>query len=210
MKTRALIFTAFFALLSLASSGQLYYGGFSGSYNYPRTSFMADSTGNIFFQPGDIGFSMSAGAGFGSFSRGGSYFTTYASPAIAYNVSKRFRLKAGVTLYNQSGNILLRGEGRSPSMSPYTGTSLFVQGDYILSNKFMISGAFYKDFDAFNAVVSNPGLKAQESQGVILNLNFRPAPGFEINAGVEFSNGYNPYRHSPFYQPSPFAPGFPW
>lgn len=201
---------AFFMLLSLFSSAQFYYGGLSGSYNYPRTSFMYDSTGSLFFKPGDVGISISAGAGFGSFSGGSSYFTTYASPAIAYNISKRFRIKAGATLYNHSGGNLYSGDGGFPSLSPYTGTRVFVQGDYLLNNKFMISGAVYKDFDTFNPTVSDPRLKKPESQGVMLNLNYRPAPGFEINAGIEFSNGYSPYRHSPFYQPSPFSPGFPW
>ena len=210
MIKRAFLFLTFFAMLTLAASAQFYNGGFSGSYYFPRTSIMVDSSGNAFFKPGDVGFSLSAGAGFGTFSRGNSYFSTYASPAVAYNVSKRFRLKAGVTLYNHSGISLSRGKEGFPSMAPYTGTSVFVQGDYLIGSKFMISGALYKDFDAFNPLVGDPRLKAPESQGMMLNLNYRPTPGFEINASVEFSNGYNPYRHSPFYQPSPFAPGFPW
>ncbi len=195
--------------LSLGAFSQFYYGGLSSSFEFPRTKYIVDSTGNLFFKPGDLRFSMQLGTGFGSDLHGNSYFSTYASPALAYNVSKRFRLKAGVTVFNTSGDFYFGGYDSyySPVMSGGTGTRVFVQGDYILSNKFMLSGAAYKDFSFSNFTISDPRLKQHESQGVILNLNYRPIRNLEINASFEYGNGYHSLYHDPFYQGSFFQAG---
>lgn len=205
MKKYTVIVIFMFAFSSGIFS-QYYYGGLSSSFNLPRTQYVVDSTGNLLFKPGDIGFSMQVGTGMATNFNGNSSFNTYVSPALAYNVSSRFRLKAGVTIFNNFGDPYMAGYDyyNSPVMMSGTTTSVFVQGDYILSNKLMLSGTLFKDFSTFNAHVTDPRLKAPESQGMILNLNYRPARNFEINASFGYGTGNRSTLNSPFYHNSMF------
>ena len=203
---------ALFLVISLSAVSQFYYSGLSSSFYIPRTKYVVDSTGNLRFKPGDIGVSMQVGTGFGSNFRGNSSFYTFVSPSIAYNLTPRFRLKTGVTVFNNFGGPLYTGSDPyySPVMPSGTTTSVFVQGDYLLSNKLMISGALYKDFSTFNAHVTDPRFKSPESQGMILNLNYRPTSGVEINASFGYGNGNGSMFHDPFYRPGMFTGGYPW
>jgi len=209
---KLIIFLAIFFALSFAGFSQFYYGGgLSSSFNMPRTQYTVDSTGNLLFKKGDVGFSLQAGTGFGSNFHGNSSVSTFVSPALAYNVSNRFRLKAGVTVLNNFGDPYYGGYDNYYSpMASGTTTSVFVQGDYLLSNKLMLSGTLYKDFSSFNAHVTDPGLKIPESQGMILNLNYRPTSHFEINASFEYGNGGRSAFQSPFYRNTMFPGDSPW
>ena len=213
MIKKQLISLAIFLALSLSAVSQFYYGGgLSSSFEMPRTKYMVDSAGNLRFKPGDIGFSLQVGTVFGSNFHGNSSFGTFISPTLAYNVSKRFRLKAGVTVFSNFGDPYYAGYDNyySPVISDGTTTSVFIQGDYLLSNKFMISGALYKDFPSFNTHSTDPRLKTPESQGMILNLNYRPTSNFEINASFEYGNGSRSMFHDPFYRSGMFPGDSPW
>jgi len=179
----------------------------------PRTQYVVDSaTGNLRFKPGDIGFTMQAGTGFAGNFNGNASFNTYVSPALAYNVSSRFRLKAGVTVFNNFGDPYYTGYDNYylPVINSGTTTSVFIQGDYLLSNKFMLSGTLYKDFNTFNPNINDPRLKAPESQGMILNLNYRPTSFFEINASFGYGEGSRSPLNSPFYHNGMFPGYSPW
>ena len=212
MIRKYIILLAIFTTVSVTAMSQYYYGGLSSSFNFPRTQYVVDSTGNLRFKPGDFGFTMQAGSGFAGNFKGNSSFSTYVSPALAYNVSPRFRLKTGVTVFQNFGDPYYAGYDYyySPVINPGTTTSLFVQGDYILSNKLMLSGTLYKDFTNFNPNVSDPRLKNPESQGMILNLNYRPTSFFEINASFGYGEGNRSMFSSPFYPGSAFPGGSPW
>jgi hypothetical protein len=189
-----------------ALSAQYYYGGLSGRYEYPRTNFVADSLGNIRYQPGDIGFTMEAGAMAGSDFRGHSRFGTYVSPALAYNVSSRFRVKAGVTIFQGFGDPYAGYEGVAPYSATSTTTGFFVQGDYLLSNKVTLSGAFYKYFSPVN--FGDPSKKGPEGESYLFNVNYRPTRNFEINATIEYGNGRGIYQGNPWRQPGFMEPPF--
>jgi hypothetical protein len=191
---------------------QFYSGGFSNSFNMPRTQYEIDSTGNLRFKKGDMGFSMQVGTGFAGDFKGNSSISTYVSPALAYNLTSRFRLKAGVTISNYFGDpyYSIFDGYNSPVMNSGASTRVFVQGDYLLSNKFMVSGAVYKDFSSFNARVTDPRLKTPESQGMILNLNYRPTSYFEINASFGYGEGPRSPLNSPFYHSGMFPGDSPW
>jgi hypothetical protein len=209
---KQIISLAIFLALSLGALSQFYYSGLSTSLEMPGTKYVVDSiTGDLLFKPGDIGFSMQVGTGFaGNFHRNSS-FNTFVSPAVAYNVSNRFRLKAGVTVSKNFGDPYIAYDNYySPVMNSGTTTSVFVQGDYLISNKLMISGALYKDFSTFNTHVTDPRLKTPESQGMILNLNYRPARSFEINASFEYGEGRRSTLNNPFYHNSMFPGSSPW
>ena len=213
MIKKLLISFVIFLAFSLGAFSQYYYSGLSSSFNMPRTQYMVDSaTGNLLFKPGDIGFSMQAGTGFAGNFKGNSSFSTYVSPALAYNLTPRFRLKAGVTVFNNFGDPYYAGYDNyySPVMNSGTTTSVFIQGDYLLSNKLMLSGTFYKDFSSFNANITDPRLKTPESQGMNLNLNYRPTSNFEINASFGYGNGNRSVFNDPFYHNSMFPGDSPW
>jgi hypothetical protein len=190
------------------AKGQYYYG-LSGYYDFPRTEYVTDSLGNIRFKPGDMGFSMQAGAFAGSNFHGSSWFGTSLSPALAYNVTGRFRLKAGVTIFQSFGNPAYNGY--DGFYRPYDGnnttTGIFIQGDYILNNKLTISGAFYKYFSPQNIGINDPRYKSPDGESYLLNLNYHPIGNFEINATFEYSNGAGINHYDPFYQPGLFSPG---
>jgi hypothetical protein len=187
-------------------SAQFYYGGLSGRYEFPRTNFMVDSNGNIRYQPGDLGFTVEAGAMAGIDFRGHSRFGTYVSPALAYNVSPRFRIKTGVTIYQGFGDPYAGYEGVAPYSASSTTTGFFVQGDYLLSNKVTLSGAVYKYFSPVN--FSDPYKKGPEGESYLFNVNYRPTRNFEINATIEYGNGRGIYRNDPWHPQSFMQPPF--
>jgi hypothetical protein len=208
---KKIISSALFLAISWSTFSQYYYSGLSTSFDFPRTKYVVDSTGNLRFKPGDIGASVQLGTVFGSNFHGSSAFGTFISPSLAYNLTSRFRLKAGVTVFNNFGDNLYEGYGYySPVMSNGTTTNVFVQGDYLLSNKLTISGALYKDFSNFNAHITDPRLKSPESQGMILNLNYRPTSSVEINASFGYGNGNRSMFHDPFYRSGMFPGSYPW
>jgi hypothetical protein len=213
MIKKQIILSILFVLIAFSAFSQYYYSGLSTSFNLPKTQYQVDSTtGQLRFKPGDIGFTMQVGTGYASNFKGNSSFGTYVSPALAYNVSSRFRIKAGVSLMNNFGDPYYGVyDGYYATYTPAgTTTSLFVQGDYLLSNKLMLSGAVYKDFSTLNAHVTDPRYKAPESQGMFLNLNYRPTEHFEINASFGYGNGTRSALHSPFYPGSMFPGDSPW
>jgi hypothetical protein len=209
---KLLISLTLFVAFSISAFSQFYSGGLSSSFNMPRTQYDIDSSGNLRFKKGDIGFTMQVGTGFAGNFKGNSSFSTYVSPALAYNVSSRFRIKAGVSVLNNFGDPYFAGYDNynSPVMASGTTTSIFLQGDYLLTNKLMLSGAFYKDISSFNTHVTDPRLKTPESQGMILNLNYRPTRSFEINASFGYGQGNRPMLNSPFYPGSMFPGDSPW
>lgn len=192
--------------LCLGASGQYFYGGLG--YTFPRTHFVADSSGNIRFQTGDIGFTMQAGAFAGSNLKGASWYGTNVSPALAYNLTPRFRLKTGVSITQGFGDGFYSGYDGYPYPVNASGTTIavFVQGDYILSNRVMLSGAAYKYFSPYSLNTSDPRLRNPEGEGFMFNINYHPTDNFQINASFEYGNGPGYRSGSPFYQP--FHPGF--
>jgi hypothetical protein len=208
------LFISIFIVLnfSFGSFSQFYGGGLSSSLNMPRTQYMVDSTGRLLFKPGDIGVTMQVGTSFASNFNGNSSFGTYISPALAYNVSSKFRIKAGVSVFTNFGDPYYAGYDNIgyPVLNSGTTTSLFVQGDYLLSNKLMLSGTLYKDFNSFNANSTDPRIKSPENQGMILNLNYRPTNSFEINASFEYGSGNRSMLSSPFYHNGMFPGNSPW
>jgi hypothetical protein len=206
MKIIPVIAALLFIFLTEAS-GQFYYGGLSGYYEFPATGYTLDSAGNIRYQKGDMGFALQAGAMAGSDLRGNSRFGTYVSPMLAYNISSRFRIKAGVTVFQGFGDYYSygwEGTGYRSNSNPTT-TGIFLQGDYILTNKVTLSGAVYKYFSPVN--FNDPNKKGPEGESYLFNVNYRPTKHFEINASFEYGNNRNGlFYQDPFYQPGVFGP----
>ena len=203
---KKLSLTGAFAIFTLLAAAQYYHGGMSGSLHFPGTQFTVDSAGNIRFVPGDMGFSLEAGAGYTNYG-GSSLFSTWSSPAAAYNLSERFRLKGGVTLYHRFP------DHRESVFAPYpiSGTRVFVSGDYLVNHNLMISGTVFRDFSLRDpAVLNDQVMKNKGYEGMILNLEYSPAKNVKINASFEYSNRPAFYHPNPFHHHSPFSPGYGW
>jgi hypothetical protein len=204
---RKFLLVFFLVTISTFTYSQFYTGGLSGSYTFPRTKHSTDSAGNIRFVPKDMGVSLQAGAFAGTRFQRDPWFGTYLSPSFAYNLSGRFRLKAGITISYGSGYGLpnVNDNFYSHTNGSATTTSIFVQGDYLLSNKLMVSGAVCKYFSPLNSPVSNTGIKNPEGERFLFNINYRPSKYFEINTTFDYGKGtgYSPY--DPFCQPMFFS-----
>lgn len=199
---KKLLFIAVFILAFFnEASSQFYRGTLSGYYEFPSTNYVLDSAGNLRYQKGDMGFALQAGAMAGTDFMGNSRFGTYVSPMLAYNISSRFRLKAGVTMFQGFGDYYpygYDGFGYQTSGNPTT-TGIFIQGDYLLSNKVTLSGAVYKYFSPVN--FNDPNKKGPEGESYIFNVNYRPTKHFEINASFEYGNGTGRNYYDPLYYP---------
>ncbi len=167
-----------------------------------------DSLGGYYFSPGKVNVELSMGMSLTAGLRGGAFAGSYVSPFVSYDVSKRLRLKVGAGIFNNFG-----GYAYSPydiyspyANSPMTFSRVMVGGDYLLNEKVTFSGMVYKDFNPFAGKNQNNDLQFQDGEGFMFNLNYRPAENFEINIGIDYSRGQNPYYYSPFRQPSVFSP----
>lgn len=167
-----------------------------------------DTVPGYFFRPGNVNVELSMGMSLTTGFRGGSFAGSYVSPFVSYDVSKRFRLKVGAGIFNNFG-----GYAYSPydiyspyAYRPMTFSRVMVGGDYLLNEKVTFSGMVYKDFNPFVGNNQDTDLQLQDGEGFMFNLNYRPAENFEINIGIDYSRGQNPYYYSPFRQPSIFSP----
>lgn len=168
-----------------------------------------DTIEAYFFKPGKVDVSMSMGMSVASTTGSGAFVGSYVSPFVAYNVSKRFRLKVGAAIYNNMAGLYYNPYEPYGAYTyrPVTFSRIMVGGDYLLNEKVTLSGMVYKDINPFVAASGDRDLNLNEGEGFMFNLNYRPSENFEINIGVDYSRGYNPYRYqSPFHQPSMFNP----
>jgi hypothetical protein len=159
------------------------------------------------------------GTTFGTTFGNGSYFGTYLSPNISYPVSKRFTVSTGGYLLNTQG-LNQQSEGVIYPYNPFVGsmtrTFLYVKGAYRLNENITLTGAAYKEFNAFNAPQPNVPGGNYNYEGFIMGVDYQLGENVFIRGQVEFSNGNSPYRYSPMHPASqrihgirdPFGPGF--
>lgn len=143
-----------------------------------------------------LGVSMEMGVGIsGSKSSFGTY--AFVAPFFNYRVSPRFRLDVGA-IYTQGFNNLSSSEfqgfnGNSSNLS------LFVRGNYLVSDKLIISGAVYKTFDLNKPQTSDLSVqkKTFENYGAIVCIDYKISENLTIGAQVNFSNrNSNPYPYN--------------
>ena len=140
--------------------------------------------------------SFSVGVGFGYLSskyNSGAY--TYISPYMSYLVTPRFKLDVGGILqqgFNGFGNSEYNSFGT-------TGTNalIFVRGNYLVSDRLIISGSVYKTFNNNNSINSEftGKKKLLEDYGINIGAEYKITEHLTIGAQVNFSDG----NHNPFY-----------
>ncbi|MCX6248895.1 MAG: hypothetical protein NTW10_14310 [Bacteroidetes bacterium] len=153
-----------------------------------------------------------AGTQFTTTSGYGSGFSTYLSPTLTYPVSKRFLISGGISVVNTNlfGYRPYYSFGEGPSYSGnFTQATLWVSGQYMLSNRLVITGTAYKTFDILG---DNPNARFYKStpQGAYFNVGYKINDFMHIEAGFGYSQGTNGYSFgcpgmhgfgSPLYDP---------
>lgn len=165
------------------------------------------------FQPGKFDYHLSLGSQFTTASGYGSDFTSFVSPGISYNISKRFRLGGGITYINTSLiNVHNWATGdAAPGISGNYSTGMInINGTYLVNNRLTLSGSAFKAFPISSEPLPynpyNP-ISSKGAHGVNFNIDYKIADNFHIQAGFSYSEGVNPYYRNSYYQ-NPFQQGF--
>ena len=141
-----------------------------------------------------LGISMEMGVGVsGSKSGFGSY--TYIAPFLNYRVTPRFRLDVGA-VYTQGFNNYYSNEFQNFNGNN-SNLSLFARGNYLVSDKLLISGAVYKTFDLNQTQTSdlNSQKRSLNNYGIMVGAEYKVTENLIIGAQLNFSDhntNYNP------------------
>ncbi len=176
---------------------------FASAGSFAQTAYYSDSTSKSGFDSfGNrasllkykrLGVSMEMGVGIsGSIYGAGAY--TYMSPFLSYRVSPKFRLDVGASYiqgFNNSG-INDFYFGKNPAY-----LSVFARGNYLVSDKLMISGAVYKTFDLTQPQTSdlNSQKRSLNNYGIMVGAEYKVTENLTIGAQLNFSDrntNYNP------------------
>jgi len=163
--------------------------------------------------PKKYDFGVSLGSEFSISSGFGSGFTTYISPHVSYNVSKRFRLSGGFTYSNTqlfNARSWVAGENVPGVSGNYSTGLIYVSGSYLVSDRLTISGSAFKAFNLSGTPLPyNPysPISQKGAQGINFNVDYKVAEHFHIQAGFGFTQGVNPYYRDPF-SPNSIQGGF--
>ena len=149
----------------------------SSLMNYKRLSLLVD-----------VGFGYMA-----SKYNSGAY--TYISPYVSYLVTPRFKLDVGGIFqkgFNGFGNSEFNSFGTNGS-----NTLLFVRGNYLASDRLIISGSVYKSFSNTKTIDSEFINKKNslDNFGINIGAEYKISEHMTIGAQVNFSDG----NHNPFY-----------
>jgi hypothetical protein len=147
-----------------------------------------------------MSFSVDAGFGFG----GNKYYSggyTYISPYLSYLVTPRFTLDVGGIL--QQGINGFNNTEFNSFGGKSTNLLLFARGNYLVSDRLIISGSIYKTFTN-NKITNSEFLgnkKSLDNYGISVGMDYKISEHMTIGAQVNFSNG----NDNPFYQ-SQYSP----
>jgi hypothetical protein len=137
-----------------------------------------------------LGISMEMGIGVsGSKSGLGTY--TYMAPFLNYRVSPRFRLDVGA-VYTQGFNNFHSNEFQNFNGNN-SNLSLFARGNYLVSDKLLISGAVYKTFNLNKPQTSDISTQKRslDNYGIIVGAEYKITENLTIGAQLNFSDRNN-------------------
>ena len=144
-----------------------------------------------------------AGTSFGN----GSLFESYVAPHLSIPVSQRLRLNTGVMVTNGFGNFAApnpENTGTTMQTARFMQTSLFVQGQYKISDKLTFSGMAMYSLNNYPAFTDVPMSSFQYnkldwSMGMEYKLGGNTAIGFQVST-------FDPYRSQSRMFNSPLSP----
>ena len=166
------------------------------------TSFLgAQTTTDDYYKPAKPKFlskdkvsgSISVGTGLSVSNNQTTALTTYIAPKIGYQVSERFKLNVGLMHYSVAGNTFMPVNQNeafiNSSNKTQTGNLLFVEGQYQLNKRVVVSGAVM--YDANNISNNKNNYKAVE-----LGLDYKVSKHSSIGVKAVISQGDSPYYNS--------------
>jgi hypothetical protein len=155
-----------------------------------------------------MNFGLSAGAFAGTSFGSGEYFGTYVSPQVNYRLSPKLTVTGGATIVKSYGSLYSYPSNEESFGYPsanFTRTFLYASGAYQLSERLIISGTVYKEFNVFDQQSTNSKNYSGDYQGMIMGVDYKIGKNIFIQGQIEISN--NPYsRHG--YPNSSFGNGF--
>jgi len=158
------------------------------------------------FNRNRMSFSVEAGFGVIGSKKNATTFS-YISPYMSYMVTPRFKLDVGGVI--QQGISGFSNNEFNSFGGNGTNYMLFARGDYLVTNRLIISGAVYKTFNNSKSV--NPELLSNkkntlDNYGINVGVDYKVTEHLTIGAQINFSNrNNNPYYQS---QMNPYGGGF--
>lgn len=157
-------------------------------YQTPKSNFLSKDK---------VSASINIGAGIGFLNASkNTAFTSFVAPEIGYQLTNRFKLNVGLMHYTISGNTfmvmnqqeaILNNKNRSIS-----GNLLFVEGQYQLNKKLIMSGAVRYDANGINKN-NNDNYKAAS-----IGLEYKITEHSSIKFETSISKGQGNYYSNPF------------
>ena len=142
---------------------------------------------------------MGAGVSFLNSTKNAAY-TTFVAPKIGYQLTPKFKLNVGLMHYTATGNTFMwmnRNEAiYNASNKTVSGNLLFVEGQYQLGKRMIMSGAMMYDANGFNANKQN------NYKAASLGLEYKVTEHSSIRFQTTISNGQGNYYNNPNPFPS--------
>lgn len=172
------------------------------------------------FQPRKFDFNLSAGSMFSTTSGYGSGLSTYVTPSVSYALNRKLRIGGGISMITTNyfnAKPWYSSESTPGFSGNLSSAVVFVNGQYLLSDRLSITGSAFKEIPLYNDPLPyNPyyPVSGQGAQGINLNVEYRIGKNATIQAGFGYSKGVNPwcadpFRSDPFSNTSMF-PGSPY
>lgn len=186
----------------------------SSDPDYVNSVFTEESDPNPLKTPviKRVGFSFSTGMILMSGGHNNVLSTSYAAPAIAYNISPRFRIRAGSVIFFNSfyRPYITESQQGDFSTKPLSQAAFFVAADYLVTKRLTVTGTYYKNPENglfYHGLTSeimnrNPSGYYMPAESMSLGLNYEIIKGISIGAEFRVSSSYQPALSpytAPFY-----------
>lgn len=147
--------------------------------------------------------SLNVGAGFMGSKYNSGVFTTIA-PALNYMVTPKFKIEVGGVLVTGNNNFYQApvGETQRSVFQKSNQALVYAEGQYLLSDRLVISGSVFKSFDPNTSSKLNP--YALDYKGMNIGFDYKVSKNITFGASLRYSNG-NSYMNPGsmgFYSPS--------
>jgi hypothetical protein len=173
------------------------------SLNVAAQGVIMDTTLAKTYTPKKATYGLQVGSMFSTAGGYGSSFSTFISPHMAYSLSSRFSLEAGISIITTNFTNA-RPYYSFPSETGFNGnlTSaiLYLSGNYRLNDRLMLSGSVFKEIGISGYSKNTDPFSNQPAQGIYMNADYKVTDHFHIQAGFGYSKGLDPYRSSIFQQ----------
>jgi hypothetical protein len=137
---------------------------------------------------------MGAGVSFLNSTKNAAY-TTFIAPKIGYQLSSKFKLNIGLMHYTVTGNTFMPLNQNeiiyNTSNKTVSGNLLFVEGQYQLNKRMIVSGAMMVDANEFNVN------KKDNYKAASLGLEYKVTEHSSIRFQTTISGGQGNYYNNP-------------